>query len=389
MQAKSDTYTAVQHVFRNATRGSWQRLNGALHDVLGAAIVAHLGIDEDDFTSISRDFRGGYWMGAGDGSAHGERYYNLAVEMNNDAACKAFEKYAGRPPALWAEKVKTASRLCVGSEFTWEGLKVKVTSMKKEYLVACTYKKNGFYRDGKFQAGHVDYVDNKYRMIEEVVNAEDERLIVRFGPPVEYERETPDKVLKIKYEELAAKKREFNKALKQALKEVEETTTANELQTVLNRLQAAGRHTYRHFDIEEIHKAIGKKKESFDKADVERVEAMEEGERLKRWLAGEQIPAYFHGPVKLRLNGIYIETTNGQSVLASSVRPLVPWALQNRANFGPVSDKRVDLHDVRLISVKGITVGCTLVPWVEIERLPEIFASKEAEVRGQIEEVNR
>lgn len=217
--AHGAAYEAVAHIYRNSPGRSWRRLNSALHDTLSAAITAHLPFMEHDFKAIRKDFSGGYWMGDGNGSAHGERYYTLAVECGHTGACIAFEKYAGRPAALWAEDVKTPMRLRVGSEFTWNRAVVTVTSMKTDHLVACTYGGHG-YREHSEEISVGDFeclADRKYRQIEAVEHAGD-GVTLRFGPPIDDPHiRKVNSITKITYAELAAKRKAFGIAARNAM----------------------------------------------------------------------------------------------------------------------------------------------------------------------------
>jgi hypothetical protein len=72
--------------------------------------------------------------------ACGDTYHGAAP---NRSALAALEKYKGRKPyILKTEHCKTGRRLHVGSQFAWEGEKVRVTSFSDErgYLTACSHK---------------------------------------------------------------------------------------------------------------------------------------------------------------------------------------------------------------------------------------------------------
>jgi hypothetical protein len=380
---RSDAFLAVAHIYRNSPGQSWRRLNGALHGALEAAIIAHLKFDEDDFDSISHHFRGGYWMGNSDGGVCGERYYNLAVKCGHTPACISFEKYAGRTAVLWAEKVKTPSRLHIGERFTWEGLLVTVTSMKQDHLIACSYKEDpdAPVWDGELKAGQVRSIGHsEYRRIDDLVPAGDGSLIMRLGPAFdrEYERDAPDRRFKITYAELTAKRKEYDQRRKAALKEIDGAESPEALLAITERLNAAGRHAYRHFDIEEMTAALRAKRESFDKKEVERVQRMSDEAALAAWRAGAVRDRY-HETVALRVNGAYVETSTGHSVRVESAKTLLPWALSRRKKYGAVKNINLDLHPVERVSAQGILIGCTLVPWPEIEALPGLLAATEGQ----------
>lgn len=392
---KGAAYEALRSIYNNSA-ASWRRLNGALQSVLGAAITAGLSFEIDDFKAIRSEMKGGYWMGNSCGSETGEGYYSLAVEVNHVPACLSFEKMVGRPPALWPEQVKTPQRLCIGSQFTWEGLIVKVTNLKKDHLIACSYStaKGASVSYGAFKQGQLRDFDG-YRTIDELQAVEDGSLFIRLSEPIPLARVRPDsvpeRIFKITYEALTAKRKEYDATRKQALKDIVATETPAALDEVMTRLsEATKQNVYRHFDIEDIRTAYSKQMKAFDERAVEEHRQIQEAERarthdadLERWVAGEEIYRHF-SVVRLRVKGIYIETSTGHRVTIASARPLIPWALKHRLKVGPVTDEhKVDLHRINRFTEKGVVIGCTLIPWGEVERLQSIFNSA---LEGAIEE---
>lgn len=131
---------------REGTGHSWQRLNGSMHEAVRLAIHAGMKFDEGDFNAMYEQFRGQYWFGSGDGSAMGEHFYTLAVEMDDVSACQSFEHYAKREPYIWDGR-----RLAVGSVIEWGGtdaatiksVAATVTSIQPQRIVACTYDHSG------------------------------------------------------------------------------------------------------------------------------------------------------------------------------------------------------------------------------------------------------
>jgi hypothetical protein len=150
-EQKSDAYQVVKLIYRGgwqATGKSFQRLNSSLFRVLDAAIDAGLRFDEDDFSKICKDFRGGYWFGIDNDQNYGERFFRTAVEANNISACISFEKFAHRKPFNIENR-----RIYIGRDFIWKDLRVVCTSFHPEgkYVVACSYEK--YYGHGKFVRG--------------------------------------------------------------------------------------------------------------------------------------------------------------------------------------------------------------------------------------------
>lgn len=130
------------------TSHSYERLNHAMRAALTLAIGAGFEFAEDDISHIMTNYRSGYWVG------EREWIYSLAVCVENSSAYKSYEKCAAREPVI-ADGVTIRSgsgfthgnymnrqreRLCVGAELEWMGENVEVTSVKGDYVVACSYK---------------------------------------------------------------------------------------------------------------------------------------------------------------------------------------------------------------------------------------------------------
>ncbi len=91
------------------------------------AVEAQMRFDPDDFPKIREC------------SYHGEDAYRFVVESGNASALAALEKYMNREP-FWYDALDEAgkNRLYVGAYFKWDGLFVRVTSIKDEdNLIAC------------------------------------------------------------------------------------------------------------------------------------------------------------------------------------------------------------------------------------------------------------
>lgn len=137
---KDIVFDICQRMLANSSERSYKRLNPALRGTLANCIAADLPFQPTTFRKIYNELRGGWFFGDGAGSHIGEGFYNLACEHNHASAQQSFEKFAGRPACLWEENAKPPLRLHVGAQFTWQGYYVTVTSMRKDDLVACTYK---------------------------------------------------------------------------------------------------------------------------------------------------------------------------------------------------------------------------------------------------------
>jgi hypothetical protein len=95
------------------------------------AIDAQMAFDIDDFKTLRRHYS--YW---------GEYEYRSVIESGNKSAIEALEKYMERTP-FWFDDPADVSqekpvRLYEGARFKWEGLPVKVTTIKdNDNLIAC------------------------------------------------------------------------------------------------------------------------------------------------------------------------------------------------------------------------------------------------------------
>jgi len=133
----------------NAAQGhSWQRLNSSMFQALRLVIEAGFAVTEDDLEHIQQHFRFGRWCHEGGF----DRFYSYALGAGNLKAAKAIEKHLGRPAfivdgpripgAQGGSHGKQRYRVCVGAWFEWQGSQVKVTSIEKNYFVACRYSED-------------------------------------------------------------------------------------------------------------------------------------------------------------------------------------------------------------------------------------------------------
>lgn len=211
-------YDAVAFIYQHSPGRSWQRLNTALAETLRAAITAHLTFEVDDFDAMYSRMSGHYWMGNSCGSCPGERFYVHAVDVDHTPACLSFEKHAGRPPALWVEDVKTPNRLRIGSDFTWEGLRVSVTNMTEDHLIACYYENRVDHHD-ETRVGDGFYLDREYREITKIDRPGAHRangIKITLGK-VLIDNRKPTKRFKIAYPELLETRKHFDAMRKEAI----------------------------------------------------------------------------------------------------------------------------------------------------------------------------
>lgn len=133
MKNASPAYTLCAHVWKStaeSSRFSWQRLNQSMHGAVHLAITSGMRFDREDFELLMKDFRGGYWIGAGH-----EMLYAAAVRTRNVSACHAYEQWQGRRPILFEK-----TRMFVGRQFIWQRLRVRCTSIASDHLTAVAPK---------------------------------------------------------------------------------------------------------------------------------------------------------------------------------------------------------------------------------------------------------
>lgn len=134
---KSPAYQFVEFIWLYNRTNSWLRLNQLMYNALELAIKGNLKFDEEDFISIEKNMRGGYWFGVNlNGKGTGEGFYRTAITENNNTAFQSYEKWAGIKPFISTE----GHRACLRSTFDNNEYRYKVTGFdfesKRIYLVA-------------------------------------------------------------------------------------------------------------------------------------------------------------------------------------------------------------------------------------------------------------
>jgi hypothetical protein len=251
---RGDAYELVLAVYRKSPGHSWRRLNQALHGALSSAIIGHLSFLPDDFAAIFHDTRSGYWAGNSEGSITGERYYVMAVEAGHIPACISFERYAGRPAALWCETAKTPERLCIGKRLSWKGATLKVSNQREDHLIACGYT---WVEQPEFGQGSTVYADGCRCEVEGITRMEDGKILLTLGVPKVETSRKPTSVTRISYAELAASRKASDSARRKALGEISAASDREALAEVEKRL-LANRRDYRSFDWKDFREAIAR-----------------------------------------------------------------------------------------------------------------------------------
>jgi hypothetical protein len=243
--------------------------------------------------------------------------------------------------------------------------------MREDHLIACSYDRSRYRgRDSELAIGQFENLyDGKYRATEEITTLPDSAVAIRFSAPVEdpYGHNKPTSIARITYEDLGGARRRHEQRRREALKAIADAPDWDALKKVTAEIVGQPTGTYRHFDIEDIRKAILEREKPFK-------DARTEADALAMWRDGRTVNRYFE-TVALRVRNGRVETSTGQSAAVESVRTALPVILRRRNSFGPVRNLTVDGYRVVDQSAAGVKVGCTLIPWGEVERLPAMLAA--------------
>jgi hypothetical protein len=346
---KDEVFTILQSMLQASPEASYKRLNPALRCTLSNCISADLPFQPDTFRRIYNELRGGWWFGDGAGSHVGEHFYSQACSLNHASAVNSFERFAERPGVLWEQDVRTPERLHVGSRFSWKGRFVEVTSMRKESLVACTYKDS---RDliKDLKVGALVSYSNPHVITSAKRDGKAVLLRVVKAPATHGER-TVARRFTINYEEIAT----FRRTEKARLKAVLETIATCDPKDAAKLSKQIAREHFRHFQLEEINAAFAKRKYWIANE-----------ERIKAWRGGVNGAWLDVKGILLRVSGDAIECSNGNSVSIGAARRILPIILDRRRSTGSL-DLPLDAFRIRKTEPAGVTVDCTLIPWSEID----------------------
>lgn len=364
-------FNILHQIFANCPRGSYTRLNGALWQALTACISADLPFQRDTFQRIYNELRGGYWFGDSGGSAHGERFYETAIDCNHASAIQSFEQYAERPGVLWEEDANTPFRLHVGARFTWKGYYVTVTSMRTDSLVACTYKDTGDIAQGIDPGATIsDYRsrENKHFVITtQERDGNGWKLRVKPTKADEGSRVVA-KRFTIPYAEIAEFRRTEAARVKAITDAIAKCNPATDAKALTKRI--SDEH-FRHFQLEKIKAAW---KARLKAATAEEKLALDH-QRIQAWRAGANGAYLEIEDNLLRVKGDQVQCSNGNCVSLAAVRRLLPIVLDHRTKNHGQFNLPLDHHTIRVITADGVTIGCTFVRWAEVERLQTTLKS--------------
>ncbi len=396
---REKTMSSVQSVLSimrdksmDATGHSWTRLNGALRSTMENLISAGVHFELNDVAKALCCQDSSYWSAT-------EQWYSSACGSEhsdgggNLSAALSLEKYLGRDPFIWAERTKTPSRLCVGSQFTWKGERVTVTSFddKKKTLTACSYVRDDD-RRGEQQVGDRCYVMSDYRILEARKDYEDGSFVARFSAKVDYEARKVKKRFCISNEEMKAVRADYDQRRRQHEKAIKAATTLEELEVASNAARDEGASAYRHFDLEILGAAVKAKHEAItEDMCAEEVEEEElrrlanHQDSLAKWLAGEDARLYFSGDNRLRVNGAFVECSNGNKVSLEAAIKTAAFVRRHREKGweqnGDVHD--VDAFQLNRIDGNGVRIGCTLITWEEVDRFMPLLKTRKANRQAQ------
>jgi hypothetical protein len=375
----SPVQTIIGTLYREsmtATGHSWTRLNGALSGTMTNLIVAGVAFTPDDVSDALSGRNAGRWSNL-------ERWYSVACGSEhsdgggNRSAAISLEKYLGRSPFIWAERTKTPQRLYVGAVFTWKGERVTVTSFDdaKKTLTACSYTDESY--DCDDQVGSIDLAFGEYRVIEARKDYEDGSIAARFSAKQVFDRRKIKKRFCISNEEMQTVRADYDARRRKHEKAIKAATTLDELQTAQDAATAEGASAYRHFDLEILSALVQARREAFPREEAEKKQREKDAAALAEWIAGADVRPYFSGVIRLRVKGDFVECSNGNKVSLESALKTLPLVHRCREKGwqrnGTVHD--IDAFRLERIDKQGVTIGCTVIPWEEVDRFTPVLKS--------------
>lgn len=340
----------------SAACGSWARFNPHLRQTLHSAIVMEMHFEPDDFATIAAKFRGGYWMT----DDPCRTFYDECIQWN-PSALKAFERYWGiEKPFLWEIERGKVQRLSIGSEFVWKGVKVKVTTLRGDTLVACHYKPG--------PTAGACYTRDGYRVFEKSDELDGGGIVFTYGPKVDSERTKVLKRFTITADALKAERVRCAKIVKAVIAEINKATL-EELSGPVRQIAVDAAKDLRHTDVEDIHAAFSarKKKLQGEIATCDQDDAFRAG-RI-RWVEAVQGRGAL---LRLSADGRTVETSNGHHAPTAEAREALPpllCAMAHKRERRKLIGKTLGFHSIEKLDDRGVTVGCTFFEWTELENL--------------------
>lgn len=397
MKKQSPGLKHVQHVWDQVERSSWERLNHALRAALGNAITSGMKFDIGDFKYMAKEMSLSRW-----GGDVGEWSYSLACGSErlseNPGAVAAIEHYLGRDPFLWADDVKTPSRLHIGSRLKWKGELVTVTSFNdvKKSLVACSYDNLRYRGDEKLKVGDTEYVLGAYREVEAISELPDGSIAVRVSKSLgERPGQKPKRRHTIVAADLNGIRKEYDARRRKHEKAISAAQTLEDLESARKAASDIGADKYRHFDLDILRAALAKREEEIrdNLSDIQeaahraayakkyaedlRIRTENHAKNIAMWREGEDVHDFLHEDILLRIKGDFVEVSNGNKVSITTARLTLKFVKKNKDGWKANGQKYdVDAFPLREISKGGVQIGCTLIPWTEVSRLEIMLRAK-------------
>lgn len=99
-----------------------------------------------------------------------------------------------------------------------------------------------------------------------------------------------------------------------------------------------------------------------------------EVEDIAAWLAGEDVELGEHYIVKLRINGDQVEASNGYEMPIATVKAGIELARKYReSGLTSNTGTRFGAYYVTRISKFSVKIGCTTIPWDEVDRIEKLI----------------
>lgn len=347
---KDIVFDICERMLRNSPKRSFSRLNPALRSTLANCIEADLPFQLETFQRIYSELRGHYWFGDGAGSSVGERFYTFACGVNHASAQQSFENFAERPACLWEENAKTPERLYVDAQFTWRGHYATVTSMRKDSLVACTYKDYRPRVEGLKLGATLGY-NPEYVITSSKKDGAATLCRLVKAKKTEGDRDIAKRFV-ISYSDIATYRREAKAKLKVMLEKIAKCDPETEAATITAAVNAAH---FRHWELEDVRAAFLKRKDWINQSRT-----------LEDWRRGKGEAWIDIKAIAIRVREDLVECSNGNSVNKAECARALPVLLANR-NKSMSLDYPLGAYLINSVKPTGVEVGCTLVPWEEID----------------------
>ncbi len=196
-------------------------------------------------------------------------------------------------------------------------------------------------------------------------------IVVRYSSKSGSEPRKVKKRFRITNEEMKALRADYDARRRQHEKAIKAATTLDELEVASEAAKAEGAAAYRHFDLEILNAAVKAKRESITEkmsADEAEEHAIKEREKhldnLVKWTSGEDVRLYFSGDNRLRINGQFVECSNGNKVSCEAARKTLGFVRRHREkgweSNGEVHD--VDVFRLKRIDRSGVQMAAGVCP---------------------------